>query len=108
MEIQLRLLQTALALPLSKVLNVKPYPLPLGTREGIAEVIQELKEKGIVAQIRSSYSLLMWPVSKPNRRRCLTRLSSLACESFAAARNTAKLASTIREQAHLVLARINV
>ena len=51
--LSVRLLQTAPALPPSKVMNVKPYPLPLGAREGIASVIQELKERGIVVQTHS-------------------------------------------------------
>ncbi|KAK4806458.1 hypothetical protein QYF61_013951 [Mycteria americana] len=41
-----RLLQMAPTLPPSKIVNVKPYPLPLGAREGISPVIKELQEHG--------------------------------------------------------------
>ena len=41
---EVRLLQAAPTLPLSKITNVKPYPLPLGARKGITPVIEDLKQ----------------------------------------------------------------
>lgn len=62
----LRLLNSAPALPPSLVTNAKPYPLPLGAREGITPVTGDLKEKGIVIATHSPYNAPVWPVRKPN------------------------------------------
>jgi len=61
---EVHLLQAAPALPPSKLTNVKPYPLPLGARAGIAPVLAELREQGVVVPTHSPYNSLVWPLAR--------------------------------------------
>lgn len=110
--VTVRLLQSAPELPPSKVVNVKPYPLPLGAREGIAPVISDLKEKGIIIPVHSPYNSPVWPVRKPDGRWRLTvdyrHLNANTGPLTAAVPNIAELIATIQEQAHPILATIDV
>ncbi|KAK4806973.1 hypothetical protein QYF61_027340 [Mycteria americana] len=107
-----RLLQMAPTLPPSKIVNVKPYPLPLGAREGISPVIKELQEQGVIIQTHSPYNSPVWPVRKPNGKWRLTvdyrRLNVGTGPLTAAVPNIAELVSTIQEQSHNILATIDV
>lgn len=108
-----RLLQSAPALPPSKAGNVKPYALPLGVRkEMIAPVVIELWEQGIIVPTHSPYNSLVWPVHKPNRKWWLTincrRFNANTGPLTAAVPNMAELIATIQEQAHQILATIDV
>ncbi|KAK4806128.1 hypothetical protein QYF61_005500, partial [Mycteria americana] len=107
-----RLLQMAPTLPPSKIVNVKPYPLPLGAREGISPVIKELQEQGVIIQTHSPYNSPVWPVRKPNGKWRLTidyrRLNAGTGPLTAAVPNIAELVSTIQEQSHNILATIDV
>ena len=67
-----RLLQAASLVPPSKVTNVKPYPVPLGAREGITPVLEELREQGVVVSACSPFKSPVWPVWKPNGKWRLT------------------------------------
>ena len=79
--VTVRLLQSAPELPPSKVVNVKPYPLPLGAREGIAPVISDLKEKGIIIPVHSPYNSPVWPVWLARRQMAAnSRLSAPKCQ----------------------------
>ena len=108
----IRLLQQAPALPPSKTVNVKPYALPLGAREGITPVIAELREQGIIVPTHSPYNSPVWPVRKPNGKWRLTidyrRLNANTGPLTAAVPNIAELIATIQEQAHQILATIDV
>ena len=106
------LLQTAPVLSPSKIVNVKPCPLLLRAREGIAPVIRELQEQGVIIQTHSPYNSPVWPVRKPNGKwrltidyRCLNTGTSLLT---AAIPNIVELISTIQEQSHQILATIDV
>ncbi|KAK4810916.1 hypothetical protein QYF61_013324 [Mycteria americana] len=107
-----QLLQMAPTLPPSKIVNVKPYPLPLGAREGISPVIKELQEQGVIIQTHSPYNSPVWPVRKPNGKWRLTidyrRLNAGTGPLTAAVPNIAELVSTIQEQSHNILATIDI
>ena len=109
---EVRLLQTAPALPPSKITNVKPYPLPLGAREGIAPVAEDLKQQGILVFTHSPYNSPVWPVRNPNGKWRLTidyrRLNANTGPLTAAVPNIAELLAAIQEQAHPILATIDV
>ena len=64
MDVQV--LQAVPLVPPSKVTNVKPYPVPLGAREGITPVLEELREQGVVVSTHSPFKSPVWPVWKPN------------------------------------------
>lgn len=106
------LLQAAPLLPPSLVTNVKPYHLPLGAQEGIAPVIEELKEKGILVMTHCPYNTPVWPVHKPHGKWRLTmdyqQLDVNTGPLTAAVPNTAELISIIQEQAHNIIATIDV
>lgn len=105
------LLQAAPLLPPSLVTNVKPYHLPLGA-QGIAPVIEELKEKGILVMTHCPYNTPVWPVHKPHGKWRLTmdyqQLDVNTGLLTAAVPNTAELISIIQEQAHNIIATIDV
>jgi len=71
-SVKVHLLQAAPALPPSKLTNVKPYPLPLGARAGIAPVLAELREQGVAVPTHSPYNSPVWSVGKPNGKWQLT------------------------------------
>ncbi|KAM9590605.1 uncharacterized protein ACIBXB_005796 isoform 2-T2 [Morphnus guianensis] len=108
----MRLLQSAPTLPPSKIVNVKPYALPLGAREGITSVITELREQGIVIPTHSPYNSPVWLVRKPNGKWRLTIdyrcLNANTGPLTAAVPNIAELIATIQEQGHQILATIDV
>ncbi|XP_040977018.1 uncharacterized protein LOC121232714 [Aquila chrysaetos chrysaetos] len=110
--ISVRLLQSAPTLPSSKIVNVKPYALPLGAREGITSVITESREQGIVIPTHSPYNSPVWPVRKPNGKWRPTidyrRLNANTGPLTAAVPNIAELIATIQEQGHQILATIDV
>lgn len=90
-----QLLQTAPPLPFSKVTSVKQYPLPLGAKEGIKPVMQEMREQGVVINTHSPFTSPVWPVKKPNGKWRLTvdfrRLNANTGPLTAAVPNMAEL-----------------
>ncbi|GAB0209514.1 pol-like protein ENS-3 [Grus japonensis] len=110
--VDIRLLQAAPLLPPSKLTNVKPYLIPLGAREGITPVLEDLKGQGIVIPTHSPFNSPVWPVRKPNGTWRLTvdyrRLNANTGPLTAAVPNIAELIATIQERAHLVMATVDV
>lgn len=111
-QLNIRLLQTAPLLPFSKVTSIKQYPLPLGAKEGIKPVIQEMREQGVVINTHSPFNSPVWPVKKPNGKWRLTvdfqRLNANTGPLTAAVPNMAELVITIQEKAHPITATIDV
>ena len=107
-----RLLQAAPPLPPSQLTNVKPYPLPLGAREGIAPVPEDLKKQGVVVPAQSPFNSPVWPVQKPGGTWRLTvdyrRLNANTGPLTAVVPNIGELIATIQEQAHPIMATIDV
>lgn len=110
--LDIRLLQVAPPLPPSHLTTVKPYPLPLGARSGISPVLAELKEQGIVIPTHSPFNSPVWPVRKPNGKWRLTidyrRLNANTAPLTAAVPNLSELIAAIQEQAHPIMASIDV
>ncbi|MCQ4179388.1 hypothetical protein FK518_27930, partial [Klebsiella pneumoniae] len=111
-QLNIRLLQTAPSLPFSKATNVKQYPLPLGAKEGIRPVMQELWEQGVVINTHSPFNSPVWPLRKPNGKWRLTvdfrRLNANTEPLTAAVPNLAELVTIIQEKAHPIMATIDV
>ncbi|KFQ01967.1 hypothetical protein N330_00112, partial [Leptosomus discolor] len=105
-------LHTAPLLPPSRLTNVKPYPLPLGAREGITPVLEELKEQGIVVPTHSPFNSPVQPVRKPNGKWRLTvdyqKLNANSGPLTAAVPNIAELITSTQERAHPIMATIDV
>lgn len=108
----IRLLQAAPSLPFSKVTNVKQYLLPLGAKESIKPVIQELREQGAIINTHSPFNSPVWPVRKPNGKWRLTidfyKLNANTDPLTAAVPNLAELITLIQEKAHSIMATIDV
>jgi len=108
---EVRLLQAAPALPPSKLTNMNPSPLPLGARAGIAPVLAELREQGVLVPTHSPYNSPVWPVGKPNGKWPLAvdyrRFNANTGPFTVAVPNIAELISTIQEHAHPILATID-
>ena len=108
--LHVRLLQTAPPLPFSRV--IKQYALPLGAKEGIKPVMQELREMGVLINIHSPFNSPVWPVRKPNGKWRLTvdfrRLNANADPLTAAVPDLAELIIIIQEKAHPIMATIDV
>lgn len=111
-SLEVRLLQAAPTLPPSKLTNVKPYPVPLGAREGITPVLEDLKKQGVVVPTHSPFNSPVWPVRKPNGKWRLTvdyrRLNANTGPLTAAVPNIGELIAAIQEQSHPVMAVIDV
>ncbi|RMB96167.1 hypothetical protein DUI87_27228 [Hirundo rustica rustica] len=110
--INIRLLQTAPALPYSKTTNVKQYPLPSGAKEGIKTVTQDLRDQGVIVNTHSPFNSPVWPVRKPKGKWRLTvdfcRLNANTDPLRAAVPNLAELITSIQEKAHSIMATIDV
>ena len=110
-QLNIGLPQTAPPLPLNKVTNVKQYPLPLGTKEGIKPVMQEIQEQGVVINTHSPFNSPVCPVKKPKEKRKLTvdfrRLNADTDPLTATVLNMAELVITIQEKAHPIMATID-
>jgi len=70
-KLDLQLLVPYPPLPPSRLTLVKPYSLPLGTKQGIAPIPAELRVQGVIVLTHSPYNSAAWPVQKPNGKWCL-------------------------------------
>lgn len=97
----LRLLQSALPLP--KIVSIKPYALPLGAREGNYPYNNRITGTRDNIPTHSPYDSPVWPVHKPNGKQQLTidywHLNANTGPLTAAVPNIAELIATIQEQA---------
>lgn len=80
--------------------------------EGTTSVIAELWDPGIVVPTHSPYNFPVWPVHKPNEKCWLTIyylcLNANTGPLTAVMPNMAELITIIQEQAHQILATIDV
>ncbi|KAK4816905.1 hypothetical protein QYF61_024915 [Mycteria americana] len=109
---RIRTLQSAPALPPSKVICISQYPLPSPAKRGIMEVINDLEKRQIISCTSSPYNSPFWPVHKPDGQWQLIidyrKFNSNTPPLMAAAPNITSVVTAIQAAAHLWMAALDV
>ena len=107
-----RVLQTAPALPHSKLTCIPQYPLLSAARWGITELLDDLERRQIISRTHSPYNSLVWPVRKPDEWWRLTvdywKLSNNTLALTAAVPSITSIVTTIEAAAHPWVATLDI
>lgn len=105
-------LQTAPALPRSKLTCVPQYPLPCAAKQGITELLGDLERRQIINCNHFPYNSPVWPVLKPDGWWCSTidyrKLNNNTLPLTATVPSITSVVTAIQAAAHSWVATLDV